>query len=212
MDVVRQTASSYSLKISGDTVKSRYVTIEGPQPAAPAPTAAQLAQQAIQNATLVVHQYRLKYADAAQLAPVLQSLFTGAGTQGANGALPTGTGRGALPGTVVVGGNGPATGAVAAKVAVDVSQANAASQGLSVMRMVDASGNSSVVTSGNIAGAPQAMQAMLAQLQAGGATGAGSLSAASQLVRIVAEETSNSLLVRSTEADWNVIKALLSGM
>jgi hypothetical protein len=82
--------------------------------------------------------------------------------------------------------------------------------------MVDvSSGASTVVTGGNLAGAPPAIQAMIAQLQAGGAGapgGAGALSATSQLVRIVAEETSNSLLIRSTDADWKVIQTILKGM
>ncbi|HTR78967.1 MAG TPA: hypothetical protein VMH39_12685, partial [Gemmatimonadaceae bacterium] len=40
----------------------------------------------------------------------------------------------------------------------------------------------------------------------------GALSPTSQLVRIVAEQTSNSLLIRATDADWALIQTILRGV
>ncbi|MES2176725.1 MAG: secretin N-terminal domain-containing protein [Gemmatimonadota bacterium] len=192
VDVLRGVAESNALKM---TEGPSLIRIEG----TPATTNAQQLQQQQQtaNATqLRLFTYRLKHASAVQLGPVLMNLLTGAGNaqqtilnQGPGGfqVLPQQTiqipGRGGQPGQTIniTPGRGGGPGGGGG---------------------------------GGGGGAANALQNIAQQMQQalfgqGGAGGGGALQNA-QNIRIVAEESTNSLLVRATSDDWLLIQQLLA--
>ncbi|MDB4917978.1 MAG: hypothetical protein JWM95_5622 [Gemmatimonadetes bacterium] len=147
----------------------------------PAPTATQVQQQAQQQAQLRLYTYRLKHASAVQLGPVLMNLLVGAGGTGNNGnGLPIFT-----PGNA---GRGGAQGGTA--------------PGGAQPNRGGGPGQPFVVNTPNVG---QALAQQLLQ-QFGGNGGA--LQNA-QNIRIVAEESTNSLLVRATTEDWQLIQQVL---
>src|SRR5438874_1012627 len=185
---------------NGLTVKQlgALMTIEGPPPVVSAPvpdrqvTLQQMQAAADAAAQMRLYTYRLKHASAVQLAPVLTSLFTGTGFNAGNVQV--------FPGGVAINGpGGPAQQALA--------NLGAVLGGLNAGRAGQAVGGGRPGGAGQAVGAAapgRAQQQAVQQL-------AGLSSSASQ-IRIVAEETSNSLLVRATESDWALVQQIIQGV
>jgi type II secretory pathway component GspD/PulD (secretin) len=198
--IFRSIAENNGLKVSQTT---SLISVQGPVPEDPLQVAQQrqqaLAQQFTQQAAVKLFTYRLKHASAVQLAPVLTSLFTGSTTNFGNGfqvfnpngnAINIGPGRGggvapAGAGRAGFGNNGAAT-----PVNPNINpNANL--------------GQTTIVTQtpgGAIA------QQLFNQIQAG------ALSAQAGQIRIVAEESTNSLLIRATDSDWTLIQQIVGGI
>ncbi|MEI6814600.1 MAG: hypothetical protein WCL36_10520, partial [bacterium] len=107
LNVMRGVAAANDLKV---TESPSLIRIEGPAPAV-TQTPMQALQQQQQQAQLKLYTYRLKHASAVQLAPVLTSLLTGAGTSTAGRGGAANTGLGAIFG---IGGGGAAGGGLGA--------------------------------------------------------------------------------------------------
>ena len=182
--------------IKGLAVSNNITVVEGPSLVrleGTAPTTSQTAQQLAQQQALQAQQaaqqqlyiYRLKHASAVQLAPVLQGLFTGltrAPTAAQNAANNP---LAALFGLGAVGGRGGGGDVVVVE----------AQQPVAV-----------TVPQRGGGGRGQAIQ-QIAQAQALNA-----LSSSAADIRIQAEESSNSLLIRSTAADYALIQQVLAGV
>ncbi|MEP6619095.1 MAG: secretin N-terminal domain-containing protein [bacterium] len=191
LDVLKGIAESNSLRV---TEGPSLIRIDGTPPV----TQLQQAQQFQAAAQLRLYTYRLKHASATQLAPVLMNLLVGSGAgqnvfgnqNGANGpfqiftpAAPNVPGRAGGAGTnIVPNGN-----------------INIGGPG----RGGAATNNQ--IAQGQAVGAALAAQ-MIQQLSGGGA-----LSNASA-IRIVAEESTNSLLVRATTEDWGLVQQVLASV
>jgi type II secretion system protein D len=209
--IMRSVAEANGLKV---TQLGGLMSIEGTGPTAEEAAAQQRnsinqqLQQATQAATLKLFTYRLKHANAVDLAPVLTNLFTGAGGFGfatGNGGIqfvnpqtgaigniqvnPNGltlnNGRGGFQG----GGNGNAAGG------------NNGRGGF---------GNNGAANPVNAGANPLA--AALAANAAAQQAAPGALSALASQIRIVAEASSNSLLVRATDSDWALIQQIVGGI
>ncbi|MEP6766569.1 MAG: secretin N-terminal domain-containing protein [Gemmatimonadaceae bacterium] len=215
IDVVKGLAESNGLKYSqtGD-----FIRIEGVAPV----TAQQFQQQQLQAQALFAAQnqlrlytYRLKHVSATTIAPVLMNLIIGSGITRAgtqtittnNGATvfqipnaiqgPAGNGgRGGGGANFGVGGGGNAGGA-----AQQLQQLQAITEAFAVAGQ---------------AGSNQAIQQRLQGLLGGqqpGTTQApaapGTLSAAANDIRIVAEESTNSLMIRATAQDYQILQGLI---
>jgi type II secretory pathway component GspD/PulD (secretin) len=149
-------------------------------------------QQAAQAQAVKLFTYRLKHASAVQLAPVLANLFTG--------------GVGFTTGPAGIQFVNPQTGAISnfqinPQPGVANGRGAQAQQGRGF-------GNAGAATPVNPNANP-----LIAGLGANFAQAApGALSAQSGQIRIVAEESSNSLLVRATESDWALIQQIVQGI
>lgn len=183
LDVIKGLAASNGITVvEGPSL----VRLEGPAPVATT-TAQQLAaQQAAQAAQQQLYIYRLKHASAVQLAPVLQGLFAGLTRQ------PTAAQIAAQNPLAALLGVASGRGGNAVEVAVPaVPQPAAPAQ--------QAPGRGNVGRGG--------LRQEIAQQQQFAA-----LSASAADIRIQAEESSNSLLIRSTAADYQLIQQILAGV
>jgi general secretion pathway protein D len=182
LDVIKGLAASNSVNVIEGP---SLIRLEGPTPV-PTQTAQQLAaQQAAQRAAAEQQQLyivRLKHASAVQLAPVLQGLFSGITRQPTAAQIAAQNPLAAIFGGLAGNGRGQAAQEAAA-----------------------------------VAAAQQQQQQ---QQQGPGRGGRGNQQNAQQLalsasaadVRIQAEESSNSLLIRSTAADFQLIQQILTGV
>jgi type II secretory pathway component GspD/PulD (secretin) len=200
LDILRGVAEINGLKV---TEGPSLIRIEGTR----AVTPQQQAQQAVAQAQLKLFTYRLKHASAVTLAPVLMSLLTGNGgtaAQGNNGANVFGNGVVGVPGAGGVGGGGGRGGGGAG----GGGGGGGAGGGGGGGRGAAAAGNNGVINfvPGGAAGGAGIAQALQ---QAFGGAG---LTAASSQMRIVAEEATNSLIVRSTDADWALVQQVLGSV
>lgn len=185
LDVIKGLAASNNITVvEGPSL----VRLEGPAPTANQ-SAQQLAQQQAQQAAQQqLFIYRLKHSSAVQLAPVLQGLFSGltraptAAQNAANNPLA------ALFGIAGGGGRGDAGGINAQTAEVPVT-INVPQRG-----------------GGGGGGGRGALQ-QIAQAQA-----LASLSSSAADIRIQAEESSNTLLIRATAADYALIQQVLAGV
>jgi type II secretory pathway component GspD/PulD (secretin) len=195
LDVLRGVAEINSLKM---TEGPSLIRIEGTRPV----TQQQVQQQAAQQAQLKLFTYRLKHASATTLAPVLMSLLTGSAGTGAVGNAPQnvfGNGVVGVPGAGGVGGGA----------------GNAGRGG---------GGGGGGAAPGRGGAAAPAVQFNLPGGAGGGAAGANiaqalqqafggaALTAASSQMRIVAEDATNSLIVRATDADWALVQQVLGAV
>jgi type II secretory pathway component GspD/PulD (secretin) len=195
LDVLRGVAEVNGLKM---TESPALIRIEGVRAVTPQQQQAQFAQAA----QLKLFTYRLKHASAVTLAPVLMSLITGsagATPQAGNGANVFGNGVVGVPGAGGVGGAGGngrgggnagggngGGGRATAAVAPDITN----------LTITPAFG-------GGRGGIAQALQQ---------AFGGGALSSAASQMRIVAEDATNSLIVRGTDADWALVQQVLASV
>lgn len=200
------------------TAQGSLIRLEGDPALAPAAqtTALQRAQQAQaqQQAAAVelkLYTYRLKHANAVTVAPVLMNLLgvtTGNAFGGQGGGLQltvaggAGGGRG---GAVVV--PGAAGGGLGGGAAGGAAGGGGAGGGL---------GGGGGGRGGGAGGRGGGQQALLQGLLVdvlGAQTGApGTLSNAASQIRIVADEPTNSLLIRSTLPDYQLIQGLMQGI
>ncbi len=196
LDVLRGVAEVNGLKM---TEGPSLIRIEGTRPV----TQQQAQQQLAQQAQLKLFTYRLKHASATTLAPVLMSLLSGtqAGVQQVNnGANVFGNGVVGVPGAGGAGGRGGGGGAAgngAAAVAVAPGGGAGGAGG----------GGGGAVNFGGGRGGAGLAQA-LQQAFGGGAA----LTAAASQMRIVAEDATNSLIVRATDADWALVQQVLGAV
>jgi type II secretory pathway component GspD/PulD (secretin) len=183
LDVLKGVAESNSLKV---TEGPSLIRIEG----TPAQTVSQQAQQMQVATQLRLYTYRLKHANATQLGPVLMNLLTGTGTTQGGQAVPNGNGGFQIFTPATPGGRGGPGG--------NAGGGNNAGNAGALAALGRAGG-------GGGAGAAFA-QALQQQLFGGGAL------TNAQSIRIVAEESTNSLLVRATTEDWNLLQQLLASV
>jgi len=200
-DLLKSYAESQELTV---TMTPTLIQVAGPPPENPSRQQAaqqqQLAQQmAAQQQAQQVRMWtlRLKHASAVQLAPVLSTLFSGGGgySVGANtgrgNVVPNGRG-----GFDVIGGFTTTTppGNVTT-ITPPGAQPNA---GVNAGRGGAGRGNAAAL-------AEQVVAAQLRQVT-------GALSAQSAEIRIIAEESSNSLLIRATEPDFQLVQQVVQGV
>jgi len=200
VELVKNVAESNGLKV---TETPTLIQIAGPQPgpderqSAQQLLARQLAQQN-QQQQVRLFTYRLKHASAVQLAPVLTNLFSGlTGNFGGRGTtiIPNANGGFQVftPANPAAGGPPGNITTIQTPFAINGGRGNAGRGG---------GGN---VGGGNVGGGvANAINNALAQ--------AGGLSSQSGDIRIIAEETSNSLLVRATDADWALVQQIIQGV
>jgi type II secretory pathway component GspD/PulD (secretin) len=203
IELLKNVAESNGLKV---TVTPSLIQVAGPPPE-PArqqitpeqQLARQLAQQN-QAQQMRLYTYRLRHASAVQLAPVLSNLFSGFGNTfggrgttifpNANGGFTTiNTGQpNNLATPVVVGGAGRGG-----------RGGNVGAAGGGVGGNPNAGNN---VVGGAVA------NALATAFQAA----SGALSSQAGDIRIIAEETSNSLLIRATDSDWALVQQIITGV
>jgi type II secretory pathway component GspD/PulD (secretin) len=197
-EMLKQVAEANGLKV---TQSPTMIQIAGPPPEPPGrqTPAQQLAQQiaqANQQQQVKLYTYRLRHASAVQLAPVLTNLFSGA-----SASFGGGRGQTVLPnpngGFTVIGGNNNNN---PAQPPGNITQITPPFAGRGAGRGGGGGG-------GGGGGAGQIATALQNALQA-----ASGLSAQSGDIRIIAEETSNSLLVRATESDWALVQQVIQGV
>jgi len=215
VDVLKNVAEANGLKF---TQTPTLIQIAG---AAPEPRNTQTPQQILQQQLAQANQqqqvrlftYRLRHASAVQLAPVLTNLFSGLtsgfGATAGRGAFTVPNANGGFttiqtgpPGNIQTfpqqqnapgggGGRGAARGGnqatVADRAAVAAEQAAVANQ----------------------AGRGNAIANAINSIFQGTT---GSLSNQAGEIRIIAEESSNSLLVRATDSDWALVQQIIQGV
>lgn len=193
LDVIRGLAASNGINVvEGPSL----VRLEGPTPT-PTTTQQQLAAQqaAAAAAQQQLYIYRLKHSSAVQLAPVLQGLFAGLTRQPTAAQLAAQNPLAALMG-MATGGRGGNNVEVPVAPPVPVpqtqTQVNPGRGGINI---------------GGLPGTGRGNAQQNAQQQQLAA-----LSASAADVRIQAEESSNSLLIRATAADYLLIQQILNGV
>ena len=194
------------------TESASLIRIDGPVPVPQLTAAQQLAAQQAQNAPQL-HTYRLKHASAVQLAPVLTALFAGirAGTTGPIINLPQNiqiTPQGLQINTPA---RPPETAAADVRSMVEQVVGNARQQQAADRRAANQGGNAPGGAAPGRAGGIQPpftnQQQQQQQQRAQQANAA--LSATAGDVRIVAEESSNSLLIRASAQDFALIQQII---
>ncbi|MGE5732689.1 MAG: type II secretion system protein GspD, partial [Gemmatimonas sp.] len=201
LDLLKTVAESNGLKV---TETPTLIQIAGTPPSAESrQTVAQqlLAQQLVQNQQQQVRLYtfRLKHASAVQLAPVLTNLFSGLATNfgGRATTIIPNAGGGFQVFTPANPAGGPPGNITSIQPPFAVNPG--AGRGGAGRGAAGAAGNPNVA--GNVA---NAINSALAQ--------AAGLSGQSGDIRIIAEESSNSLLVRATDSDWALVQQIIQGV
>ncbi len=187
IELIKSVAESNGLKV---TASPTLIQITGPTPEPQQRQqtpqqllAEELLQAQQQQQSVRLYTYRLKHASAVQLAPVLTNLFTGYNGSNQNAARTI----------TIPNGNG---------------------------------GFTTIQTPATIGGPPgniSTIQTPFAGRGGGGGRGqaantaafeqlAGALSGQAGDIRIIAEESSNSLLIRATQADWALIEQVIQGV
>ncbi len=212
------------------TAQGSLIRLEGDPSASPAAQQAQLqaqqlaaqqaaAQQAVATQQLRLYTHRLKHASAVAVAPVLMSLLGAGGTTIGNTTFlpgggvqintPVGGGRGAAAvpfagaqggrgGRGAAGGAGGAAGGGGAQVQLDQALGGRGGRG-------GQGAAQQAITQALIGG-------LLNQGGQGGVGAPGTLSNSAAQVRIVAEESTNSLLIRATAADYALLQQMIGGI
>lgn len=206
LDVLRGVAESNGLKV---IESASLIRIEGVAAVTGPTVQQQIAQQQAQQ-QLGLYTYRLKHASAAALAPVLTNLVSGAGITGQtttvfqNPANPTGFQifNPGQPGAVNVpaapgGGRGNQGQAV---------QGVPGGGRLAEIAIAQQQNQGRGGGGGGGAAVQNAIQNALQQAFGGGA---GALSNSASQIRVIAEESTNSLLVRATADDWALLQRVL---
>ena len=207
VEVLKTVAESHGLKF---TQTPTIIQIAGtpPEPPSrqtPAQLLAQQIAQANQQQQVRLYTYRLKHASAVQLAPVLTNLFGGASSFRQNGQTvipnPNGNGftlinpgQGAVPPGNVTTVNPPFQ---------NNNNTNNAGRG-----GFGAGGNAG----GNAGGGRGNINAQVTNAVNQAFAQVAGLSNQSGDIRIIAEESSNSLLIRATESDWALIQEIIHGV
>jgi general secretion pathway protein D len=207
IELVKSIAESNGLKV---TETPTLLQITGPAPEPPRQTAAQqlaqlaLAQQQQQQQQVRLFTYRLKHASAVQLAPVLTNLFSGLttafGGRTNTVTIPNGSGGFTTITTPTVPPGNVTSGITAIPTPFSAApgggRAGARANAPNAAAVEGAAARERVTT---------ALGNMLQQATGG-------LSGQSGDIRIIAEESSNSLLVRATEPDWALVQQIIQGV
>ena len=208
IELVKSVAESNGQKVT-QTPTLLQISAPPPEPARQTP-AQQLAQLALsqqqQQQQVRLFTYRLKHASAVQLAPVLTNLFSGLATSfggrgntvtipNANGGFTTFTTPAVPPGNV--------SGAVTTTIPTPFS-ANQPNAGRGAGR--GNAPNAAAVEGAAVRDRITTALASAFQQASGG------LSSQSGDIRIIAEESSNSLLVRATDSDWALVQQIIQGV
>jgi len=213
VELVKSVAESNGLKV---TESPTLIQITGPTPEPPGRQQQNLAQQMLQQQQQQQQQqqmrlftYRLKHASAIQLAPVLTNLFSGfAGVRTAGGTtiIPNANGgfttinTGQPPGNITFGT--PNNAAIPQPFNPNADRANPGRGGNA--------GRGGQAAQEQAAVANQAVQNALAnRLAQVTQSVTGALSNQAGDIRIIAEESSNSLLVRATESDFQLVQQII---
>ncbi len=213
IELVKSVAESNGLKV---TESPTLIQISGPTPEPPGRQQQSLAQQMLQQQQQQQQQqqmrlftYRLKHASAIQLAPVLTNLFSGfAGvrTTGGTTIIPNANGgfttinTGQPPGNITFGT--PNNAAIPQPFTPNADRSNPGRGGNA--------GRGGQAAQEQAAVANQAVQNALAnRLAQVTQSVTGALSNQAGDIRIIAEESSNSLLVRATESDFALVQQII---
>lgn len=202
--VIRGLAEANGLKV---TQLGPLMSIEGTAPT-PEETAvqqrntfAQQIQQQTAAAALKLFTYRLKHANAVDIAPVLTNLFTGAGgfgfATGPGGIQFVNPQTGAI-GNIQVNPSGGLT----------INGRGGLGPGINNNNGRGGFGNNGAANPVNPNVNPLAPTANAVAQQ----PTPGALSAQASQIRIIAEASSNSLLVRATDSDWALIQQIVGGI
>ncbi len=205
IELLKTVAESNGLKV---TEGPSLIQISGPtpEPVRQGPTPQQLLAQQLaqQNQAQQMHvfTYRLRHASAVQLAPVLSNLFTGYnstfGARGNTVTIPNANGGFTTFSTPPNNIATPITGAGGGAGRGGRGNFGAAGGGVG--------GNNNP---GNAGIANNAVaNALATALQ----SASGALSSQAGDIRIIAEESSNSLLVRATDTDWALLQQIIGGV
>jgi type II secretory pathway component GspD/PulD (secretin) len=206
IDVLKNVAEANGLKF---TQTPTLIQISG-APAERGPTPQQILQQQLAQANqqqqVRLYTYRLRHASAVQLAPVLTNLFSGL-----TGGFTNTNGRGG--GFTVPNANGGFTtiqtlppGNIQTLPQQQNNAGRAGGAGRGGQANNQAAAEQAIVAGGGRGGA--IANAINSIFQAT----SGSLSNQANEIRIIAEETSNSLLVRATDADWALVQQIIQGV
>jgi general secretion pathway protein D len=237
VSMIRNLAEANNVRF---TASGSLIRLEGDPNASPAAQAAanQLAlqqqqQQAQAANQLRLYTLRLKHASAVEIAPVITNLVVGAQTftvgPGGNIQINPGGGVNVLPGGPGRGGNAPATpqapgrGGVQTIPPVSIQSDQGGRGNAAANRAVVEQAIANIGGGGGGGGRGVAQQALaqtllglqqqLAQAQGQGqGGGAGALSGTANQIRVVAEPTTNSLLIRSSAADYQLIQQLVQAI
>lgn len=195
VELVKSVAEANGLKV---TQSPTLMQISGTAPEPPQRGNVSLAQQLLQQnqqPPVRLFTYRLKHASAVQLAPVITNLFAGAGLRatGATTIFPNGNGGFTTINT------GPPAGANPGVTNIAPPFVGGAGRGGGRGAAAQAAGQA-------------AGQAVLDRLATAFQQSTGALSSQSGDIRVVADEGSNSLLIRATDSDYALIQQILTGI
>jgi type II secretory pathway component GspD/PulD (secretin) len=212
IELVKSVAESNGLKV---TESPTLIQIAGPAPEPPNRQTPQqsLAQQLLQQQQqqqVKLYTYRLRHASAVQLAPVLSNLFSGfVGGRGGTTVIPNANGGFTTINTNPAGGitttvTGPPGNINIPTPFTPAGPGNNPGRGGNAGR-----GNAAVEQ--NIAN-QAAANAIANRLGQVAQQLTGSLSNQAGDIRIIAEESSNSLLIRATESDYQLVQQIITGV
>jgi type II secretory pathway component GspD/PulD (secretin) len=208
IDVLKNVAEANGLKF---TQTPTLIQISGTPPERnTGPTPQQILQQQLAQANqqqqVRLFTYRLRHASAVQLAPVLTNLFSG------------------LTGGFATAGRGNTVTVPNANGGFSVFQTGPPGNIQTLPQQQNAPGRGGGAGRGGQA-AQEAAAAAQAQIQGGRGVNpianainnlfqatTGSLSNQANEIRIIAEESSNSLLVRATDSDWALVQQIIQGV
>ena len=157
--------------------------------------------------------YRLKHASAVQLAPVLTNLFTGTGGfrgvpqqvfPNANGGLTVFNGANNQPPGNITTFNVPPQ--------VQVNPGRGGGGGGGGVNAPGRGGGGANNQANNQAAAADVTRSIIQNALGNALQGAAGLSTQAGDIRVIAEETSNSLLIRATDSDWALIQQIVQGV
>jgi type II secretory pathway component GspD/PulD (secretin) len=213
IELVKSVAESNGLKV---TESPTLIQIAGPAPEPPNRTnpaqslAQQLLQQQQQQQQLKLYTYRLRHASAVQLAPVLTNLFSGfiGGGRGNTTIIPNPNGGFT---TINTNPNGGITTSVSGVGNINIPTPFTPA-GPGNNNNGRGAGRGNAATEQALVGQQAAANAIANRLGQVAQQLSGSLSNQAGDIRIIAEESSNSLLIRATESDYQLVQQIITGV
>jgi len=204
IELVKSLAEQNGLKV---TQTPTVMQIAGPTPEPPQrqnqqTLAQQLLAQQNQQQQLRLYTYRLKHASAIQLAPVLTNLFSGVSNQfrgGGNGTTVIPNGNGGF--NVINTGPAQPPGNVTTNITPPFANPGRGGGG----GAAPGRGGGGGIGAAAANAVTNALNNTFQQI-------AGSLSGQAGDIRIIAEESSNSLLIRATDSDWALVQQIIGGV
>jgi type II secretory pathway component GspD/PulD (secretin) len=210
IELVKSVAESNGLKV---TESPTLIQIAGPAPEPNRPNPAQslaqqLLQQQQQQQQVKLYTYRLRHASAVQLAPVLSNLFSGfVGGRGGTTIIPNANGGFT---TINTNPNGGITTSISGTGNINIPTPFQPPGGGGNAGRGAGRGNAAAVEQ-NLAN-QAAANALANRIGQVAQQLSGSLSNQAGDIRIIPEESSNSLLIRATESDYQLVQQVISGV